>query len=86
MAERALTRRGALPEVITPETGALGGTLEELVALRPTLDAVAPEACRARLERWFSHRAMATAYLRCYQHLIATGALPAGQPAGDGQT
>jgi glycosyltransferase involved in cell wall biosynthesis len=75
------TRRGALPEVITPETGALGTTLDELVGLRPTLDAVAPEACRARLERWFSHRSMAAGYLRCYEQLIATGTLPAGQPA-----
>lgn len=76
------TRRGALPEVITPDVGALGDSLDELVALRPALDAIAPEACRERVIRWFSHRVMAEESVRCYRHLLATGALPAGRLAG----
>ena len=34
------TRRGSLPEIVSPEVGALGDTLEELVALRARLDAI----------------------------------------------
>jgi len=74
------TRRGSLPEIISPETGALGTTLDELVALRASLDQIEPEACRERVARHFSHRAMAEGYLRMYQGLIETGRLPAGQP------
>jgi glycosyltransferase involved in cell wall biosynthesis len=76
------TRRGSLPEVVSADTGALGDTLDELVALRPTLDRVDPEACRARVTRRFSHRTLAEEYLRFYRTLVATGTLPAGRPAG----
>ena len=73
------TRRGSLPEVISPEVGALAGSLEELVALRPTLDRIDPDACRARVERHFTHHAMAAGYLRMFRHYLATGSLPAGE-------
>jgi len=73
------TRRGSLPEIVIPEVGALGDSLDELVALRPRLDAIDPAACRDRVARHFSHRAMAEAYLRMYQGLLDTGRLPAGQ-------
>ena len=72
------TRRGSLPEVISPEVGALGDTLEELVALRPSLDRIDPAACRARVERWFTHHAMAEGYVRVFRHYLATGMLPEG--------
>jgi glycosyltransferase involved in cell wall biosynthesis len=75
------TRRGALPEVVTPATGALGDTLDDLVALRPGLDRVAPEACRDRVERAFSHRTMAEGYLRCYRAAAGAGPLPPGRAA-----
>ncbi len=67
------TRRGALPEIITPSSGALGDTLDELVALRPGLDALDPEAVRARVLDAFTHRTMATGYERLYREAIGRG-------------
>lgn len=67
------TRRGALPEIVSAETGALGDTLDELVALRPTLARISPEACRARVEKQFSHLTMAESYLQLYREVCAGG-------------
>jgi glycosyltransferase involved in cell wall biosynthesis len=75
------TRRGALPEVVSNEVGALGDSLEELVQLRSTIALRDPTACRARAERWFSHLSMAREYLRMYQHYLETQRLPAGRLA-----
>jgi glycosyltransferase involved in cell wall biosynthesis len=74
------TRRGALPEVITPTVGALCDTLEEMIAAAETIGTRDPDACREHAERYFTHVVMAEEYLRVYRHLIATGALPAGRP------
>lgn len=60
------TRRGALPEIITPQSGAMGDTLEELVALRPTLDALDPETVRANVLQRFTHVGMAGRYVGIY--------------------
>ncbi|MGH7529690.1 MAG: glycosyltransferase, partial [Gemmatimonadales bacterium] len=49
------TRRGALPEIVTPEVGALGDSLEELIAAAQTIGTRAPEACRALAEGHFTH-------------------------------
>jgi glycosyltransferase involved in cell wall biosynthesis len=76
------TRRGSLPEIVSPEVGALGDTVEELVERRPALDAIAPEACRARVERHFTHHVMAGGYLRMFRHYLATGVLPPGELLG----
>ena len=73
------TRQGALPEIVSPDVGALGESLDHLVALRPSLDRVAPEACRARVLAHFSHRVMAEEYERFYRQLISTGTLPDGK-------
>ena len=73
------TRRGALPEIVPPEVGALGDTLDELVEHRAALDAIAPEACRAWVERHFTHRVMAEGYLRMFRHYLGTGTLPEGK-------
>jgi glycosyltransferase involved in cell wall biosynthesis len=73
------SRRGALPEIVTAEVGALGSTLEELVALRPGLDRIDPDACRARVDRHFTHQVMAAGYLRMFREFLATGVLPAGE-------
>ncbi len=75
------TLRGALPEIITEEVGAMGSSVEELVDLRPTLDRIDPEACRDRVLRYFTHHTMAEAYLRMFRHYLAEGALPAGERA-----
>jgi glycosyltransferase involved in cell wall biosynthesis len=73
--------RGSLPELIASETGGLGTTLDELVALRGRLAAWDPRACRAHAERHFSHLVMAREYLRMYHGVLETGALPRGRPA-----
>ncbi len=73
------TKRGALPEVLTPEVGALCDTLDEMVEASRTIASRKPEACRAHAERYFTHRVMAEAYLRMYEGLCQTGELPAGQ-------
>ncbi len=67
------TRRGALPEVITPETGAMGDTLEELVALRPTLDKLDPEQIRQHVLDHFTYRTMAERYEAVYSGSIGLG-------------
>jgi glycosyltransferase involved in cell wall biosynthesis len=74
------TRRGALPEIVPSEVGALGDTLDDLIERRPSLDAIAPEACRAWVERHFTHHVMAEGYLRMFRHYLATGVLPDGMP------
>lgn len=75
------TRRGSLPEIITPDTGALGDTLEELVALREGIGGIDPEVCRARVESHFTHLAMAREYQRLYGALVRGESLPAGRLA-----
>jgi glycosyltransferase involved in cell wall biosynthesis len=72
------TRRGALPEVVSDDVGALGDTLEELIELRSLIEQRDPYACRGRAERWFSHTRMAEEYVRMYQHYLASGRLPEG--------
>jgi glycosyltransferase involved in cell wall biosynthesis len=74
------TRRGALPEIVTDEVGALGDTLDDLVRLRGTIGQRDPMACRRHAERWFSHIRMAQEYIRMYQHYLTTGGLPSGTP------
>lgn len=61
------TRRGALPEIVTETSGALGNTLEELVSLRPGLDRLDPEAIRANVLERFTHIRMAEDYVRIYR-------------------
>lgn len=63
------TRRGALPEIVTPETGACGDTLEDLIGLIPVVERCDPDACRALVERRFHYRVMAEAYLRVYKQV-----------------
>ena len=75
------TRRGALPELITPEVGALCDTMEEMIAAAQTIHTRRPEACRALAEQRFTHVVMAEEYVRMYRCLIDTGKLPPGRPA-----
>ncbi|HYL20601.1 MAG TPA: glycosyltransferase [Gemmatimonadales bacterium] len=76
------TRRGALPELITPEVGALCDTMDDMIAAAATIHTRDPGACRTRAERGFTHLVMADAYLRMYRALLESGALPAGRPNG----
>jgi glycosyltransferase involved in cell wall biosynthesis len=73
------TRRGALPELITPDVGALCDTMEEMIAAAETIHTRDPAACRARAERLFTHVVMADAYVRMYRALLDTGTLPPGR-------
>lgn len=73
------TRRGALPEIVSREVGALGDTLDDLVGLRPGITRCAAESCRSHAERWFSHTVMAQEYVRMYRHYLGTGGLPPGR-------
>jgi glycosyltransferase involved in cell wall biosynthesis len=76
------TRRGSLPEIVPPELGALGDTLDQLVELRARLEEVEPDACRAHVKRHFTHHVMAEGYLRMFRAYLATGVLPEGKLLG----
>ena len=76
------TRRGALPELITPEVGALCDTMDEMILAAATIHTRDPGACHARAERHFTHLVMADAYVRMYRTLLESGALPPGRPIG----
>ena len=75
------TRRGALPELITPEVGALCDTMDEMIDAAEMIHNRSPDACRARAETYFTHLVMAEEYVRLYRHAIATGAVPPGRLA-----
>jgi glycosyltransferase involved in cell wall biosynthesis len=75
------SKRGALPEILTPDVGAVCKTLDEMIAAAQTIATRDPHACRARAEKHFTHLHMAESYVRMYQALLATGTLPAGRLA-----
>jgi glycosyltransferase involved in cell wall biosynthesis len=75
------TRRGALPEILTPDVGALSATLDEMLEAAQTIHTRSPEACRARAERHFTHLTMAESYVRMYQGMLSSGKLPDGRLA-----
>jgi hypothetical protein len=53
------------------------------VALRDGLDRIDPAACRARVERYFTHHVMAEEYLRMFRGFLETGVLPAGRTTAE---
>ena len=69
------TRRGALPEIVSPDVGLLGDSVDELVECTSRIDRIDPAACRARVERHFTHRLMAQRYLGLYSAYLATETL-----------
>lgn len=76
------THRGALPEIITPDVGLLGDSVDELVELAARIERVDPAACRARALAHFTHLRMAESYVRVFRHYLQTGVLPPGRLAG----
>jgi glycosyltransferase involved in cell wall biosynthesis len=68
------TRRGALPELITPDVGAVCTTMDEMIAAAETIHTRDPGACRARAEHSFTHLTMAEGYLRVYRRVLESGA------------
>ena len=75
------TKRGALPEILTPDVGATCATLDEMIKAAQTIGTRSPEACRARAERHFTHLRMAESYVRMYEGMTKSGTLLAGQSA-----
>ena len=75
------TKRGALPEILTPDVGATCATLEDMIKAAETIGTRSPEACRARAERHFTHVKMAESYVRMYEGMTKSGTLPAGRIA-----
>src|SRR5947208_1353469 len=75
------TRRGALPEIVTPEVGAICATLDEMIAAGSNIQTRDPRACRARADRQFTHVRMAEEYVRMYDALKKNGTLPPGRNA-----
>ena len=73
------TKRGALPEILTPEVGAICATLDEMIAAASNIQTRDPRACRARAERLFTHVRMAEEYVRMYDALKKKGTLPPGR-------
>jgi len=80
------THWGALPEVVTPEVGALCDTVDEIIAASETIHTRDPAACRAHAERYFSHLVMAEEYLRMYAGVLGSGVLPPGRATPFGPT
>jgi glycosyltransferase involved in cell wall biosynthesis len=74
------THRGALPEIITPDVGALHDTLDELIEASRTIQSRSSDACRAHAQHYFTHITMAEQYVRFYRQLVASSTLPAGRP------
>lgn len=73
------TARASLPEIITPDVGRLGTTLDELIDLIPSCEQIAPEACRTRFDRYFTHLVMAAEYERMLAAFVRDGRLPEGR-------
>lgn len=73
------TPRGALPEIITPESGGLANSHQELVDLVKG-GRWDPALCRARVESHFTHLKMAQKYLEYYKKILSLGKLREGAP------
>lgn len=72
------TRRGALPEVLSPSVAEFGESIEALVSRLPAAETKDPAVCRARAETYFSHIRMAEEYVRFYSEYLRSGRLPEG--------
>jgi glycosyltransferase involved in cell wall biosynthesis len=76
------TPYGSLPEIITPEVGAVSAEASTLLDLLVNRT-YAPEACRGRVLEGFDHLTMADSYLKLYERVQKTGSLsssPADAP------
>jgi glycosyltransferase involved in cell wall biosynthesis len=74
------SRRGALPELITPEVGFVCETLEEFIAAAERVGRIDSRACRRRAMEEFDYRVMTRRYVVEYERELA-GAVPRAQPA-----
>lgn len=65
------SRRGAMPELVTPDVGFLCDDDEAFVRALESVSAIDATACRARVEGCFTHLHMARGYVRLYELAIA---------------
>ena len=61
---------GALPEIITPETGFACDTLEDMCSAVERLDTIERRKCRERVEERFNARTMTHQYVELYKSLL----------------
>jgi glycosyltransferase involved in cell wall biosynthesis len=67
-------RRGAFSEVVADrQTGFVVETIEEMTAALEAVRGIPPEACRARVERYFSASRMAQQYEELYRRVLSAG-------------
>lgn len=78
------TPRGALPEIVTKESGVLADSFAGLVEGVRHAARFSPDACRARVENAFTHRHMAEKYEGYYARVLRDGRLREGAPAAAG--
>jgi glycosyltransferase involved in cell wall biosynthesis len=74
------TPRGALPEILNADCGWIANSFEGLVEGVEKAAALAPEACRRRVEEAFTHIHMAEKYLFYYKRILESGELRDGFP------
>lgn len=74
------TPRGALPEILNENCGAIANSFAGLVEGVGRARKIAPEACRARVAEAFTHLHMAEKYLFYYKKILSEGKLRNGQP------
>ncbi|MDR3608196.1 MAG: glycosyltransferase [Oligoflexia bacterium] len=68
------TPYGSLPEIVTPDVGALSH--EASVLLERLMNGnYSPETCRKRVFQGFTHIAMAESYLKLYRNVLDRGSL-----------
>lgn len=75
------TPRGALPEIVTPDSGVLADSLSGLVDGVVNCGKFSPDACRARVAAAFTHRHMAAKYESYYRRVLRSGKIREGFPS-----
>jgi glycosyltransferase involved in cell wall biosynthesis len=78
------TPYGSLPEIVTPQVGALSDRAEDLLAHLTRRERPSPSDCRKRVLDAFSSSRMAEQYLGFYAEVLARGRL--GPDAGEPRT
>ena len=70
------TPYGCLPEIVTPQTGALSAKAGELADAVKNPQRFSPQACRDRVLRGgLTHLDMARNYLKFYERILTRGSL-----------
>ncbi len=81
------SRRGSLPEIISPECGRLCSSMDEyLSAIEELPKFNDPDKCRQRVMDHFTHHKMAEKYLHYYRQILAQGRLREGEPRTQSET